>query len=75
MIDFDRTGIVKMGHHLGYGSDHGALLDCPMWIKRVIVNVWNPFACYVWGHDICGPWDEEGTRINQFCSACSKEWK
>jgi hypothetical protein len=72
---YDRLGLVRIGHHLAYGHDHGALLDWPEWFKKCIVNTWNPIACLVLGHDIQGPWDIEGERINKFCSACSKEWK
>jgi len=70
----ERHGLVRIGHHLGYGYDHGFGMWLPYPVLRFIVHVWNPFACFVFGHDVYGPWDIEGHHHKKFCSACCKEW-
>lgn len=68
-------GLVRIGHHLAYGSKHGFGVGwLPFRVQRVIVFVWNHITCFLLGHDVYGPWIIEGIRRDKFCSACCKEW-
>ena len=45
-------GLVRDGHHLLWGMDHGHLRWAPYWLRSAIVTVWNHVACTVYGHGI-----------------------
>lgn len=69
-------GIVRLGHHLGYGWGSGALRWLPRPIQGFIVRAWNHTACALLGHDVYGPWYDDDGKLERtrFCSACSREW-
>ena len=67
-------GIAKMDHWLVYsgracGFGHKWL---PMWVKRRIINIWNFFACWRFGHSTIGDVGD-GEFINE-CMHCCKEF-
>jgi hypothetical protein len=49
---FKDSGLVRIGHSLGYGWGHGSLRWLPKWAQRIIVRVWNNVTCEIFGHHI-----------------------
>ena len=48
-----KMGLVlsKKNHALLYGYRRGFGQWIPHRMKRVIVDLWNPIACHLWGHE------------------------
>jgi len=50
-------GIVREGHWLLWGYDHGFMLGAPKWLKESIILSWNRVTCRIWRHwqfqDVC----------------------
>lgn len=70
-----RFGIVRHGTKLLFGHKHGALLWAPGWAQYALVAVWNRVACFLFGHDIEGPFYALGRKVvPRFCSSCTREW-
>ncbi len=72
---FKDMGLVRRGHHLLYGHEHGWGRWLPMLAKRLIVHIFNHATCFLLGHDPFGPFEIEGHKIDKKCTACSKKWK
>ena len=71
MKSFEDMGLAVWGHSLVYGWKHGRLRWAPMWVKRLIVAIWNPIACRVWGHDVFGPFEKGDKAV---CVNCCKKF-
>ena len=67
MSDERRMGLVRHGHWLAYGLEHGVGMWLPYAVQRRIVHTWNVISCATFGH---GPLfqDEEGGAI--VCCNC-----
>jgi hypothetical protein len=45
-------GLVLHEGKFAYGHDHGFGVSLPMGLKRLIVRIWNPIGCRIYGHDL-----------------------
>jgi hypothetical protein len=46
----NRFGIIRYGHWLGYGFDHGFGRWLPYTAQRPLVHLWNAVSCALLGH-------------------------
>lgn len=85
--EFRDMGLVWYKTHFAWGWKHGRLRWAPHWVRNLIMSIWNPVGCLIWGHDTFGPILEgeeetlpDGRRIRykarpKVCVNCCKEFK
>lgn len=64
-----RMGLVRHGHALLYGWDHGFGMWLPYPIQRLIVGAWNRVTCSTLGHGTLVQ-EEQGGRVG--CTNCCR---
>jgi len=64
-----KSGIVRMGHHLAYGWGHGWFQIVPYRLQRPVVNTWNVISCALFGHSYLVQ-EKKGWPVK--CTACCR---
>lgn len=64
-----RLGLSFYNNYKMAWSPRSPLKFVPEWIQKKIIDVWNPFACSIWGHScLC----REKPGVLPVCCDCGK---
>lgn len=73
-MDLMDSGLAFHQHKLVYAWHAGRLGWLPYRYQKVIVHLWNPLACRIWGHDWIPDFDETGPPIKETDEAVWYDW-